>query len=768
MRNMIRARLGRATLVALTAVLLAAPYSASAQQNEPPPATLTGAVTDAAGAPVAGITVTLAGPGEARRTATTDEQGRYAFAGLAPAGYTVFVALGTLGERTQRVVDLAAGGSAVADLHLVSLLQDSVTVSGTVTRELTEVPGGTALVSSEQLDETRRHNMQDVLQFVPGVIAQSRWGADETQLSVRGSGLRNNFHHRGLNLLINGVPYQDADGFGDFETLDLMVVERVELWKGANALRYGGNTLGGALNFVTYSGATGAPLEADLVTGSYGLAKAKAGLTGDAAGGSYFLSASWTDHGGYRDHAEQERTRLFGNLRWQLGDDLEAWVDAIYADVSEKLPGALTRDEFDTDPRQASPGNVFLDSGRFYDYGRLGFGVRRRFGRHSLEATVFGQVRDVLHPIFQILDQDQRTLGGEVRWSYEGAPGGRLERLVVGFAPQVGDNDERRYENLGGATGALVNEFGVEMENLGLYVESQWRLAPRWTLAAGGRWDDATRSYEDRFLADGDRSDERSFSAVSPKVGLLWRPSADAEVFANLSRAYEPPLILELASFGAPGFLALEAQDAWQTEVGTRGQLASGLAWQLSLYDIEIDDEIVNENVRPFPGAPFTVPTYRNADQTRHRGVELGLSAPLASDLAVGGDRLSTRFAYTWSDFRYVDDPAYGDNDLPGAPRHLLRAELRWEHPRGHWIAPNLDWSPSGYFVDSANTVENDSYAVLNLRGGWQWGRLGLFVELVNLSDETYSASVQVDSADGRFFEPADARSFSVGLRWRG
>ncbi|HMB55332.1 MAG TPA: TonB-dependent receptor, partial [Thermoanaerobaculia bacterium] len=609
----------------------------------------------------------------------------------------------------------------------------------------------------------------DVLFYVPGVLAQSRWGADETQLSVRGSGLRNNFHHRGLNLLINGVPYQDADGFGDFETLDLMVIERVELWKGANALRHGGNTLGGALNFVTYSGATGAPLEADLLAGSYDLTKAKVGLAGDVgAGGSYFLSASFSDHGGYRDHAEQERTRLFGNLRWQLGDGLEAWVDAIYADVSEELPGALTREQFDADPRQAAANNVAQGYGRFYDYGRLGFGVRRRFGRQSLEATVFAQVRDVDHPIFQVLDQDQRTVGGEVRWSYEGAPADRLERVVVGFAPQVGDNDERRFENLAGERGELVAEFGAEAENLGFYVESQWRLAPRWTLSAGGRFDEATRTYEDRFLADGDRSDERTFSAASPKLGVLWRPSDDSELFANVSRAHEPPLTLELTGFGSPGFLDLEAQDAWQAEIGSRGQLASGLGWQLSLYEIEIDDEIVNENVRPFPGAPFTIPTYRNAEQTRHRGVELGISAPLARDLAVGGDRLSTQLAYTFSDFHFVDDPVFGDNDLPGAPRHVLRAELRYEHPRGHWIAPNVDWSPADYYVDSANTVENDGYAVFNLRGGWQWGRLGLYVEVVNLGDETYSGSVQVDSADGRFYEPADARSFSVGLRWRG
>ncbi|HMB54507.1 MAG TPA: carboxypeptidase-like regulatory domain-containing protein, partial [Thermoanaerobaculia bacterium] len=158
-----RHHVGRATLLALAlacaAALLAPAQPLAAQEETTRTARLTGTVTDAAEAPVAAIAVALDGPAGSRHTATTDERGRYAFADLAPGRYTLHVALGTLGERTRKVVDLAAGASARADLQLVSLLQDSVTVSGTVTRELTEVPGGTALVSSEVLDETRRHNM---------------------------------------------------------------------------------------------------------------------------------------------------------------------------------------------------------------------------------------------------------------------------------------------------------------------------------------------------------------------------------------------------------------------------------------------------------------------------------------------------------------------------------------------------------------------------------------------------------------------------------
>ena len=48
------------------------------------------------------------------------------------------------------------------------------------------------------------------------------------------------------------------------------------------------------------------------------------------------------------------------------------------------------------------------------------------------------------------------------------------------------------------------------------------------------------------------------------------------------------------------------------------------LAWDVSVYDIELWDEIQNVNVQPFPGAPFTIPRYRNIDRSRHTGVEVG------------------------------------------------------------------------------------------------------------------------------------------------
>ena len=100
------------------------------------------------------------------------------------------------------------------------------------------------------------------------------------------------------------------------------------------------------------------------------------------------------------------------------------------------------------------------------------------------------------------------------------------------------------------------------------------------------------------------------------------------QVFGNVSRAYEPPLILELT---APGQIngdlsELKPQRAWQFELGTRGDIGDRFAWTFAVYDIELRDEIQNVNVQPFPFAPFTIPRFQNIKRSRHSGVEVGLT----------------------------------------------------------------------------------------------------------------------------------------------
>jgi iron complex outermembrane receptor protein len=458
---------------------------------------------------------------------------------------------------------------------------------------------------------------------------------------------------------------------------------------------------------------------------------------------------------------------MYSNLGWQIDQKTQARADIIYVNAAEQLPGALTYQQFVSNARQADPTNLQNNWGRYQNAIHVDLDVTHRLGdSQELEFIAYGRYRKLYHPIYQILDQDTRTFGGELRYRYFGNLFGHQDHFVIGFAPQTGTQGQRKFQNVLGQPGALAARFGDRATNWSFYFDNQLDVHRGLTFVVGGRGDLNYRRYDDHFLSDGNQSDKRRYNSFSPKVGFTWAAAESVQVFGNVSRSYEAPLLFELTSFGAPGFLPLRAQDTWQYELGTRGHALERLNWDVAIFDLEVRNELMNINLVPFPGAHFTFPSYRNSPRTRHMGLELGGSTDLKKGLFSRQDRLTWRNAYTFARYTFRGDPSYGNNWLPGQPRHLVRSELRYEHPAGFWLAPNLDWSPETYFVDSANTATNFSYAVMNVKAGYDLHALSFFVEAANLVDKNYSASVQVDAADLRFYEPANRRSAFGGVRW--
>jgi len=93
----------------------------------------------------------------------------------------------------------------------------------------------------------------------------------------------------------------------------------------------------------------------------------------------------------------------------------------------------------------------------------------------------------------------------------------------------------------------------------------------------GGRLQYSYRAVRDRLLsdADGNNSSSVNFFGATPKVGAIWQITPTAQIYGNASRAYQPPLLLELTAPGQiPGNLNdLNPTTAWQFEV------ARGAAW---------------------------------------------------------------------------------------------------------------------------------------------------------------------------------------------
>ena len=141
---------------------------------------------------------------------------------------------------------------------------------GSWKEELARRPSSVAVISDNEIREGRGFNFEDVFQFAPGVYYQTKSWGNDGQFSIRGTNLVTNFNQWGVMLLINGLPMNTADGFFTFEAVDLLSVDRIEVYKGSNALRFGGNTIGGTVNFIMKTCAKAARFQVRGEAGSYG------------------------------------------------------------------------------------------------------------------------------------------------------------------------------------------------------------------------------------------------------------------------------------------------------------------------------------------------------------------------------------------------------------------------------------------------------------------------------------------------------------------
>ncbi|MGQ0503328.1 MAG: TonB-dependent receptor family protein [Panacagrimonas sp.] len=629
-------------------------------------------------------------------------------------------------------------------------------------RDIERTPGGVDLVSSDEWAGTEARTLKDVLDFTPGVIAQPKWGED-SRLSIRGSGMSRNFHLRGVQLLVDGIPMNAADGSADFQEIDPTAFAYTEVYKGANALRYGANALGGAINFVSPTGYTSERVGARLDGGSFGLQRAQ--LSGGGRVGNFdgFASAAYLEQDGFRDHSEGESRRASGNLGWRILPNLETRLYLLGSDLEQRIPGSVTRSAALGDPRAAAANNLLLNYQRNIQSWRVANRTVLKLDALTAEFGFFAVEKALIHPIFQYLDYQYNDRGAFARVLLAQAVAGHENRLTLGANLLGGRVDNRQFQNLpGGERGDLLSASADRSRNLVLYAEDAFSLSPSLDLIAGLQYLDARRERRDRFNDAVDTSGRADYDFASPKLGLLWRASDQAQVFANLSRSGEPPSFGEL-NFTNMALADTRAQRATTLEVGARGQQGHDLQWDVSVYRAELRDEF---QFFDLGGGNFSV---TNADRTVHQGLEAGLAWTLIHDLLAGQDHTRLLLAYTFNDFFFDDDASWGRNELPGAPRHYLRAELKYRHPSGVYAGPNLEWVPQAYDVDNANSQETRKYALLGLRAGYDTGgSWSLYVDARNLSDRRYisSASVAaVASETSTLYEPGSGRAIFAGLR---
>ena len=245
------------------------------------------------------------------------------------------------------------------------------------------------------------------------------------------------------------------------------------------------------------------------------------------------------------------------------------------------------------------------------------------------------------------------------------------------------------------------------------------------------------------------------------QAGLTFQQGAGTW-FAAYATSFETPTTTELANpDGGGGFNdALRAQTAANLELGYRRAM-NAFSWELALFNIELEDELVPFELPAFPGRTF----YENAGESSRFGAEAAIR--WQNDSGV-----SAELSYTYSDFKFDefvddDDNDFSGNRLPGLPRHFGYANVRLDSDGGFFGLLEASYSGSLY-ANNANSVEVDSYLVSNLRFGWR-GRMGRwliepFAGINNIMDETYNSNIRINAFGARYYEPAPVRHYYGGI----
>lgn len=676
----------------------------------------------------------------------------------------------------------------------VLTLPDVTVTTTRSTRNLLDQPLAITRLSASDWYGSRALGLDDALQHVPGVLAQDRAGWSDLRLVIRGYGARgvgdrsNAGTSRGVRILLDGFPETEPDGRTAFDLIDIAGASNIEVIR-SNSSAVWGNAAGGVVSVSTVRGAERPWFTFEPAFGSFGFKRFTTTAGYQPGGGELGLSVTWAESDGWRAHSSGER--LVANLTFTtpVGTRSRVGIFATGGYNKYDIPGPLTAAEVAVDPTQANAAYAAREERRSNRLGRLGVSYEAQPSEaHEFRGSVFAQPKFL-----------QRSERGTFRDFTRYHVGGNLMyRWNTRFSEQVGSvlsvGVDEAYQD--GAIlfynltpdaqrGTLRTDKREGANNFGIFAQEELAIGTRWNLSLGARYDEVRYIAEDYLETH--LSGEKTFTRVSPKVGLNYRITPTQSIYLSIGGGIEAPAGNETDPAPTAGDDTvyainplLDAISSTTYEVGTRqvARLGAGpdpweVSWDAAAYYTDVRNEIV-----PYRGGRF----YFTAGQAGRSGAEFG------GRVKKGVIGLTGTVA--WNHHEYLDyvvdsvhygNPGatadFGGNKVVGVPDWIWSAGLRLT-PRSvlPLSAAFTVQGISSYFADDANTVNVDGYTLAGLTVGLdravRLGRGGLglrgFVTLNNLFDSAYIASafLNPDLVDGQpsAFEPGTPRSVVVSF----
>ena len=672
-------------------------------------------------------------------------------------------------------------------------LDTIVVTSNREARSLTQVPFAVSVVGAEQWRGRSGYGMDQALQQVPGVFAQSRYGTHDIRLTIRGFGARgagdrsNAGTSRGIRVLLDGIPETEPDGRTAFDHIDLATIERIEVLR-SNGSAAWGNAAGGIVSLSSMPEFTRDFSEVSQQSGAFGLLRSVGRMGVGLGNGKGWLSVTRTTFGGWREHSDASRSQLVAGVTAPLASGGRLGVNLAAASNLFRVPGPLTPAQYAADPQQANATYLARDERRFNRLMRLGVTLDQPIGeRQDMTATLFVNPKYLQRSERNTFrDFNRYHIGGSGSWGMRLSTGAATHRLRAGGDLAYQDGSIQFY-NLGpgntrGTT--LQANKGEAAQNAGLFVQDEIGMGA-FTLLVGARYDDLSYFYRD-FINPAINATRR-FTQLSPRGGLTWRAPDGTTLYASYGQGVEIPAGNETdpPQTGIPNSATalnplLDVIRSRTVETGLRrysavdGPLLKGWFVDAALYHVTVNGEPV-----PYNGGRF----YLTAGEVTRQGLELALSGDFAAGLSA---RVAGTFSRNIYD-RYVVDSTYlgspgatvvlDGNRVAGLPGRVVNASLRWTPAAigGFGLEVGAQHN-SDYYADDRNAVTVPGFTVyrVSLDGERTFGqsviaRLSLAVENVGNAKYVGSAFINPDYLSGAplAYEAGLPRSLIVSVGFR-
>lgn len=594
-------------------------------------------------------------------------------------------------------------------------------------------------ISRDEIAASGALSIPDVLRRVAGVQVRGLYGgvAGDTAIDMRGFGEGS---AQRVLVLLNGRRLNPLDSASvDWSQVPLGRIERIEIRHGSGAILYGDNAVGGVINLITSDAAEGGSVSAGW--GSHDTRELSADYSLRSGALGIALSADHRASSGWRDNNRQEQNALAANVSYAL-ERGELTLETGASRVRFGLPGALTRPQYDDDPRQAETPDsyarrksAYLRPGLRYDLSEtLELAVEVGLG------DVRGQSFISSWPTFQ--DRRTRTVSATPRLKWRHGLGRFASTTVIGF-----DHYDGRLDADTGATpsGPTTGTVRIDQRSGAFYMQNHTMLTDAVTISLGARRQRVDQSARDGL---GNRRDN-DHSETIWEAGASWQASPSLRLFTRFGETFRFANLDELTTFG--GFVSQPVRP----EVGDFvdvGAEWTGAGWRLGVtaYNLDMTDEIAYN--------PMTFEN-ENLARSRHRGVQLDGHVDLSRHWRLAGGA-------TWQKAEFRGGENRGRR-LPLVPRWIANASVNWLGPAGWTASAAVSFVGERYFAgDNANAFRRlPSHTVVDLTVSRRVGDWTLRARALNLFDRKY-APTAFNYGFGESYYPADGRTLMFDVRY--